>query len=197
MRFRILLLPIIPLLLLLPGCTTESPTAASIEADEAPLQADALSESFLGKSHPDLSADQKQQLAQLRRLVAPFHNFEKAEDAGWNVQFTPCLSHPTEGAMGYHYGNPAFVDGDATVLEPELLLYEPQKNGRLRFVGVEYIIPFDILGPESEPPTLLGQEFHQVPDAGLWGLHVWVGRHNPSGLFADWNPEVTCEYAED
>lgn len=168
---------VVPLVVVLASCGAEPSTAATSEAA--------------------LSAELNQELAQLRRLIAPFHNFEKAFDAGWNVQFTPCLENPAEGAMGFHWANPAFVDGEAVALEPELLLYEPQKNGKLRLVGVEYVIPFDFVPPEAEPPVLFGQEFHQVPDAGIWGLHVWVGRHNPSGLFADWNPNVSCEFAEE
>jgi hypothetical protein len=27
---------------------------------------------------------------------------------------------------------------------------------------------------------------------GLWTLHVWLFKHNPNGLFADWNPLVRC-----
>jgi hypothetical protein len=25
-----------------------------------------------------------------------------------------------------------------------------------------------------------------------YDLHVWLWQHNPSGLFAPWNPDVTC-----
>jgi hypothetical protein len=142
-----------------------------------------------------LSAEVNQQLAQLRRLVAPFHDIEKAQDAGWDVQFTPCLENPAEGGMGYHWANTEFLDAEAVPLEPELLLYEPQKNGQLRLVGVEYIILFEDLPATSDPPVLFGQEFHPNEEAQLWGLHVWLWKHNPSGLFADWNPNVSCEFA--
>lgn len=136
------------------------------------------------------------QLAQLRALTAPFHRIDAAMEAGWNVQFTPCLELPGVGGMGYHYGNPEFVDGTVNLLEPELLLYEPMKNGRMRFVGVEYIVPYAFHSREAEAPTLMGHEFHQVDAAELWGLHVWVGRHNPTGMFEDWNPMVSCQHAE-
>jgi hypothetical protein len=26
----------------------------------------------------------------------------------------------------------------------------------------------------------------------FWELHAWVWRHNPNGLFDDWNPRVSC-----
>src|SRR5215216_2151582 len=87
-----------------------------------------------------LGAAVNKDLAALRRLTASFHNFEKAAAAGWSVQLTECLEIPL-GAQGFHYANVAYIDGEANLLEPELLLYEPQRNGRLRLVGVEYIVP--------------------------------------------------------
>lgn len=39
--------------------------------------------------------------------------------------------------MGFHNRNLAFVDGTAQVERPQLLLYEPEANGRLRLVAVE------------------------------------------------------------
>jgi hypothetical protein len=75
------------------------------------------------------------QLAGLRRLVAPFHDFEAAEAAGWSAPITSCLDAPGLGAMGFHYGNLRYIQdgGVVDLLQPELLLYEPQKNGKLRF----------------------------------------------------------------
>lgn len=49
----------------------------------------------------------------------------------------------------------------------------------------------------ADPPVLMGHEFHPVPAAGIWGLHAWVWKHNPDGMFADWNPEVSCEFADE
>jgi hypothetical protein len=143
------------------------------------------------------------QIAQLRRLVAPFHDFQKASDAGWSTAITPCLksgdlpSTPGVGAMGLHYGNLAYIQdgGVVDLLQPELLLYEPEQNGKLRFVGVEYIVPFADHPATAAPPTLLGQAFAQVPEFGVWGLHIYVGRHNPTGIYAPWNPKVSCANA--
>jgi len=143
------------------------------------------------------------QIAKLRRLVAPFHDFQSASDAGWSTLITPCLvsgdlpSTPGTGAMGFHWGNLAYIQdgGVVNLLQPELLLYEPEKNGKLRFVGVEYIVPFADHPASAAPPTLLGQQFAQVPEFGVWGLHIYVGMHNPSGTFAPWNPKVSCANA--
>ena len=97
--------------------------------------------------------------------------------------------------MGFHYGNLGLIDGVAEVNRPELLLYEPTRNGKLRLVGVEYIIPYDFHSRDSAPPVLFGQEFVQVDAFGLWGLHAWVWAENPNGMFAPWNPRVSCKFA--
>lgn len=172
--------------------------AAACETGRTPLESEALDGSAAAVSPSArlaLGAEVNKDLAALRRLTAAFHNFGKATAAGWSAQITPCLEDPALGAQGFHYGNPAFIDGEANVLEPELLLYEPQLNGKLRLVGIEYIVPFTIVPPTADPPMLFGQDFHQNFVFGVWALHVWVWRHNPSGLFADWNPEVSCEAA--
>jgi hypothetical protein len=142
-------------------------------------------------------------IAQLRRLVAPFHDFETAKAAGWSAPITPCWvaadlpSQPGSGAMGFHWGNLDYIldGGKVDLLQPELLLYEPEKNGKLRFVGVEYIVLFSDHPSTAEPPTLLGKEFSRVPEAGVWGLHIWVGRENSAGIFMPWNEKVSCEFA--
>ncbi len=143
------------------------------------------------------SASSASQIARLRRLVAPFHDFDAAVQAGWAAQITPCLEAPGLGAMGFHYGNLGYIQdgGVVDLLQPELLLYEPEKNGKLRFVGVEYIVPFADHPTTAPAPTLLGQPFVQVPEFGVWGLHIYVGRENPSGIFAPWNPKVSCAEA--
>jgi hypothetical protein len=173
-----------PLLLGFALSSCDSPTTSSPPRSET-----------LVPAPENASAAINQQLAALRRLTAPFHNFNKARAAGYTAQITPCLEMPPLGGMGFHYGDPDFIDGTVNLLEPELLLYEPEANGRLRLVAVEYIVPFGFVPPTAEPPTLLGQEFHQNHEFGLWGLHVWLWRHNPSGIFADWNPKVSCENA--
>ncbi|MDQ6886549.1 MAG: hypothetical protein M3068_04555 [Gemmatimonadota bacterium] len=134
-------------------------------------------------------------LAALRRATAPFHKFEKAVAAGWSAQITPCMTSP-EGGMGFHYGNTSLFDGSVRVEEPELLLYEPEEDGRLRLVAVEYIIPYSAHSRSAAPPVLFGQEFKQNDTFQLWGLHAWVWKENPSGMFANWNPKVTCDQTD-
>jgi hypothetical protein len=140
-----------------------------------------------------LGADVNRDLAALRRVTAQFQDFDNATAAGWSAQITPCMTDPA-GGMGFHYGNTALIDGSVSVEGPELLLYEPEQNGRLRLVAVEYIIPYTFHSRSDTPPVLFGQEFKQNDTFQLWGLHAWVWRENLSGMFANWNPQVTCEH---
>ena len=142
-----------------------------------------------------LSAAIRSDLALLRRVTAPFHDFDEASEAGWSAQITPCMTDPGgAGGMGFHYGNVGLINGSASVDKPQLLLYEPEQNGRLRLVAVEYIIPYTFVPRSAEPPVLFGQKFAQVDAFQLWGLHAWVWKENPSGIFASWNPTVDCAH---
>ena len=99
--------------------------------------------------------------------------------------------------MGYHFANfDILLDGVVDPLLPEALLYEPRKNGQLRLVAVEYVIPGAFLPPTAAPPVLFGQEFQYNEGDQVWALHVWIWRHNPNGMFAGWNPRVSCDWAE-
>lgn len=174
-------------MLLLVACDqpVAAPTAAAASAGQPALSMNA--------SGGSAAADRD--LAALRGVTAPFHDIKTAEAAGWSVQLTGCMENPPAGGMGYHYANTAYIDGTAEVTKPQLLLYEPQKNGRMELVAVEYIIPYSFV-PETAPaPTLFGQAFHKNATFQLWGLHAWVWEHNPSGMFADWNPRISCQYA--
>ena len=166
---------------ILGGCREQVPTEA---ATRAQLQTEA-SQSFGAAVNKDL--------ATLRQVTAPFHDFETASHDGWSAPITACMTDPGgAGGMGFHYGNVGLIDGVARVDEPELLLYEPEQNGRLRLVAVEYIIPYTFHSRASAPPELFGQKFLQNDTFQLWGLHAWVWKENPSGMFASWNPNVTC-----
>ena len=139
-------------------------------------------------------------LAAARAATAAYHNEAAGVAAGWEAD-PYCIYHGFLGGMGIHYINGAYMGPPEAldVTKPQALLYEPQKNGRKRLVGVEYIVPGGIVGPEGPAPMLFGQHFHfnpNVGDDGIWALHVWLWRNNPAGMFADWNTNVTCEYAD-
>lgn len=145
-----------------------------------------------------ISPEVQDQLNELFLAVLPFFNFDVAVAAGWDtIPGGECVESPM-GGMGYHLQNiDQLVNGQLNLLRPEALLYAPTEDGSLEFVGVEFIIPGD-LWTETDPPVFLEQPLHFNPNvgpAGIWALHVWVVDENPNGIFADWNPEVSCEFA--
>jgi hypothetical protein len=111
-----------------------------------------------------------------------------------------CVSGQQDGAMGIHYANDKLVgDGELDASKPEALLYEP-KDGMLQLVAVEYVVIADAWNAKHKaPPVLMGQLFNYVSAPNRYGipafyeLHVWAWKNNPSGMFADWNPRVSCE----
>lgn len=143
-------------------------------------------------------AAQNAGLAEARRATARFQRFEIARDsAGYTVLFmNRCMvdeSGANRGGMGFHYVNPELLDDKLDIAHPEAVLYEPESNGRLRLVALEYVIPAEAWTSE-EPPELLGRKL-TLNAFGLWALHTWIWKTNPSGMFADWNPAVDCTYA--
>jgi hypothetical protein len=131
-------------------------------------------------------------VATLRESLAPYSSLALAKAAGYSTAITDCMSNGDEGAMGIHYANTALIDGTADSLHPEALIYEPGSNGEASLVGVEFIVPFAVVAEQSPPPELFGQKFSPNDVFGVWALHVWTHRANPSGLFAPWNPRVHC-----
>ena len=154
-----------------------------------------------GPLFPGVSSELNTQLAELRKAIAPYRQIDAAKAAGYTVEVAhptgghTCLAHPQLGGMGVHYLKPALVDGTVDPNAPEVLIYEPQADGSLELVGVEYVIPFQIRGEDQPAPTLFGQELKHNFTFGLWALHAWVQKDNPSGVFADWNPTVSCRHA--
>lgn len=147
----------------------------------------------------DMNAETQTLIAQIRGEIADFHDIDNALEAGYNP-FLGCLMDDVEGGMGQHYVNAELVrDGMVDPLRPEALVYEPRQNGDLILVALEYVVPLP-LWMETEPPALFGQPLHenvkitaQNPEANpAWILHIWIGTHNPNGIFADYNPTVFC-----
>jgi len=168
---------------LLSACGDESTTTESAASLQAPTAAE------LQAFGPSTSSD----LAELRRVTASFHDFDAATHAGWSAPITDCMESDL-GGMGFHYGNTTLIDGAVRVDQPELLLYEPEKHGKLRLVAVEYIVPLTAW-TSPKPPRLFGRDFKVNEQFQVWALHAWVWKENPSGIFADWNPRVNCKHA--
>ncbi len=125
------------------------------------------------------------------------------------------------GAMGVHYFRPDMlgitappnprVDGTGThtdFAKPAILIYEPQADGSLELVAVEnlvFIKAWEAAGNKA-PPSFQGKSFDRMADDPAtpvdeahmfephYDLHVWLYRENPNGLFAQFNPNVSCAH---
>jgi hypothetical protein len=148
----------------------------------------------------DVPADMHDVLKDVRRATTAYKDVEVAEAAGY-VPAGPCAEDPKYGAMGIHYENLALIeDGELDPLRPEILVYQPGKNGKLRLGAVEY---FQVdgdqdLATDDDRPWLFDVPFdgpmlgHSPTMPIHYDLHVWLYRHNPAGIFAMWNPRVSC-----
>jgi hypothetical protein len=177
-------------IVLLAACGSDG-TTTPVAPDQLAASA---AKSSAGQAGAETDATVNQELAALRRVTARFHDIDAAATAGWSAQITGCMASDS-GGMGFHYGNVGLIDGSVSVEQPELLLYEPQKNGSMQLVAVEYIIPYVAHARDAAAPVLFGHEFTRNDTFQLWGLHAWVWAENPSGMFANWNPKVSCAYA--
>ena len=132
------------------------------------------------------------------------------------------MGRPVElGAMGIHFFRPDLlgiagppnprVDGNGAhtdFLKPAVVIYEPQADGSLELVAVENLVfarswkeagnaappsfhgvPFDIM--EDDPSTPIDEAHNFEPH---YDRHVWIYRENPKGVFAQFNPAVTCKH---
>lgn len=128
-----------------------------------------------------------------------------------------------KGAMGIHYVRPDLlgitappnprVTGTGTHTDfrkPAILIYEPQADGALELVAVENLVfekAWKAAG-HRERPTFQGRSYDRMADDPAtpadeahgfephYDLHVWLWRNNPSGMFAQFNPTVSCAHAK-
>lgn len=125
------------------------------------------------------------------------------------------------GAMGIHFFRPDLlgitappnprVDGNGIHTDfrnPSILIYEPQQDGSLALVAVENLVfqkSWAATGAKG-PPSFHGVAWDTMQDDPATAIdeahmfephydrHVWIYRDNPSGVFAQFNPDVTCQY---
>jgi hypothetical protein len=139
----------------------------------------------------------------LERVTRAYKDLDAAEAAGY-VLASECTALPGVGGMGFHYLNPAYAaDGVIDPLKPDVLVYYPTRHGRLRLGAVEYFKADadQDLATDGDRPSLWGHEFNgpmlgHAPGMPIhYDLHVWLWKANPSGMFAAWNPDVSCKTA--
>lgn len=102
-----------------------------------------------------------------------------------------CKSDPELGGMGYHYANLANL-GSTDPTRPTALLYATGEDGRRRLVGVEWIVR----STGQPAPEMFGRKFDGPFDieglGRVYDRHVSLYSVNPSGLFARFNPLLSC-----
>jgi hypothetical protein len=191
------------------ACSTE-------EMDDLELDLNLSNESDLNESVElkKAHATQNQILAEIRRATAKYHNLDAAEADGYELD-PRCVEHPDFGGMGHHAVNISRILPAVVPSEPGVLVYEPMKNGKYKLVAAEFLVPaeaWDAMNP-GEPPMLGEVEFDDhreiiyvevdgefVPVNAKGGppfphyqLHVWVWKNNPDGMYAPYNPNVSCQ----
>jgi len=195
--------PAAALCLSLAACSDSAPTPPKgIAQSGAAMTSNIHSANSDSVTLSDLRPEDRASLAQLRNLTTAFPDTAAARQGGWSVVVAhpmtgaTCFTDPNLGAMGVHLLNPQLLDGTVDPLQPEVLLYEPQKNGKMSLVAVEFAVPYAIMPADGPAPELFpGVPFHHNDTFGLWVIHAWHSDDNPSGFFTDWNPKVTCQFA--
>ncbi|MGX1887201.1 hypothetical protein [Streptomyces sp. NPDC055287] len=146
---------------------------------------------------PGNGDDAHHQLDTAAAASGAFHAPKLAAAAGFKST-NECVSHPTQGGMGYHYVDPANI-GSLHPGRPAAVIYASDKTGKRQLVAVEYIVPDSDQNPKTtkDRPKLFGQKFDgpfsDIPGLPVhYSLHAWLWKHNPSGLFAPYNPQVKC-----
>jgi hypothetical protein len=197
-------LPLLPLRLLLLAtilaACSETATTGPVDDGMAGLLGHTHTGAAPASAADRPTADQNRIYASIRAATAAYQDIERALADGF-VRGSECVVSPA-GGMGFHYINPGRIDGTLEVARPEALLYEPQKNGRLRLVAVEHIIVAALWQGDGTP--MLGSrpfDDHTAPGSSgppfpHYQLHSWIWKHNPAGMHTPYNPNVHCNYAE-
>jgi hypothetical protein len=147
------------------------------------------------------------QLAKVKTALDKYESVDAAKADGY-APASPCEATPTDpddswwgGGMGVHFVNPKLMaPGPIDPAKPPILTYLPTAGGGYQLLAAEYFKPDadQNVQTDSDRPTLFGRSFDgpmlgHAPGMPIhYDLHVWLWKANPSGLFAPYNPDVTC-----
>ena len=136
----------------------------------------------------------------VRDSTERFKDVAVAQAEGYGLQFG-CVSGADWGAMGLHYVNfPLVMDGELDATRPEIVIYEPARNGSVRLIGADYLVLADAWhATHTAAPELEGQLLHYFEAPNRFGLpafytlHVWAWKENPTDTFVNWHSNVSCD----
>jgi len=128
------------------------------------------------RSEPHKPTPQENALVQaVREATARFKNVTSVNGPGEGYELSfGCVSGGDFGAMGLHYVNfPLVLDGEIDVNQPEIVLFEPTRDGRIRITGADFLVlaeDWEAKHPGQGPPQLSGQLFHLFDSPNRFGL---------------------------
>jgi hypothetical protein len=140
-------------------------------------------------------AARKDGITKVRDATAQFQHTQAARDTGYNLipGLDYCFQNFPRGGMGYHYINISLLDGTLDLSHPEAIVYAPDQNGSIQLGAVAYMVPTTAWDAEHNgPPQILGQSLHLHERMEMYVLRAWIWKNNPTGMFEDWNPDVSC-----
>lgn len=154
-----------------------------------------------------LSKEVRDELSAAKAATGSYHDPQQARDDGYALPPAPAPLHECisagdgHGAMGLHHIKAENLDATLSADAPEVVIYAPDKDGRLRLVALEYVVFEDAwkkAGHGDATPRLFGRNLTYVGAGNAYELpafyqiHAWVWKNNPTGMFADHNPRVSC-----
>src|SRR5262245_47255161 len=155
-------------------------------------------------SHGQSASPNRSEASALVQIVRDsterFKEVAFAEAEGYHLQFG-CVSGSDSGAMGLHFVNgPLVGDGEVDATRPEIVIYEPLPNGKLKLIGADYLVLADAWdATHTGRHKVMGQLLHLLESPNRVGLpafytlHVWAWKENPTGIFVNWHANVSCD----
>jgi hypothetical protein len=157
-----------------------------------------FSQSGTAMDHSEQTQTPPELVQAVRTATQKYTDVNAAINAGYHPVLG-CVSGPDHGAMGVHYLNASLLNGEVDATQPQALIYEPLGGGKMRLVGVEFIVDAATWQKKNAaPPELYQQLLQLIPSPNRYGLdtfyelHVWAWQDNPNGAFVDWNNKVNC-----
>jgi hypothetical protein len=163
---------------------------------------------FGGRTAAAQGASADAQIAQARAALGKYQDPMAAVRDGY-LSTVSCMDYPTgahehdgmkykAGGMGVHFLNTALIGAALDPTKPQVLIYEPSGD-TLRLIAAEWFVP--VMAGVKTAPMVSGRalegpmEGHApIMPPGLHhrDLHVWLWKHNPSGMFSPTNPDLKC-----